>query len=245
MMTTTTSSKAPEALRRLSGEPQFKVRAKETKDHRRSRTYWRQVSVSADLPLRVSARDVRDRVRALLPAEHRKLSADSFKDWARPDSATRATWGWNLTAERPSLIVSEEEALKLARDVLVPALAQALAAATAAGIEMLRRERAVDQADSLAKGAGRVARNRALDITRYEQRLAALQAELAAEAEVQMAKLLDGDEIDKSVAAHKDTFEPEGVEAGKRLAPRYAVPQHGFMASYPDVTEAEVFGETG
>lgn len=92
------------------------------------------------------------------------------------------------------------------------------------------------RADHLVRELVSEARERAREITRHEQRLAALCAETDAEAEVQLKKLLDSEEWGPD-ATYDDTKEPVGrhiMGAIRKHAREYMTPHkhRGRMSSY-------------
>jgi hypothetical protein len=217
---------ATKATHRLGGPPSLTVHAKNTKDHRHSKTYWREIQVVASaLPADVIAYAVAEHAKRLLPEEWQRFKAHHNSRWH--GEAPSGSWTWKVRAERPSKIIPEAEAEAIARDVLVPALIEAMHAATDAAIEKTRRETALKQATRIADWAGMQVYEKALAATRYDQRLAALDAELKAEVEVQAETFRREETIDKAVASsaegdEPETFEPEAVEAAKQHFVRFA-----------------------
>jgi len=254
--------RAANAARRLGAAPRLEVRVKATTDDRRRKQYYRTICVYApELPEDVSAYDIARQIQ--LHRSWSKLEVGDVEAWGEKERGDAgATWTWRAHAPRPSKILDEEEARELATRVFVPAITRAWYAAVKASAENKRRDLALDQARRIADWAAGKAFDEALAMTRYEQRLAALVAELQAEVAVQCRKLLDEGTFDTAVASEEacvpgarprtpcacpsDAFEPEAIEAAKRHFPDFAKrkhsPGHGlFSNSAPLLTRSDLF----
>jgi hypothetical protein len=229
-----------------NGDADFVVDASYRSDDRKNKWYYRSIAVRGPLPKGAGPYAVNDAVRPLLPEGLRSVKADVW-DFVRSSAEpTMGIWSWKVRAEKPSQIMAEEDAKQLAHDTLVPALRLAIIQVGEAAAERLRRERVLKQATRLASAAGKAVRQRAKEATRYEQRLAALHAELKAETEVQVRKVRDTGEIAESAAAWDEDFDAEAVEAATRLFDRFATPSRGLLPRYEtELTITDVFGEEG
>lgn len=239
------SMDAAEAVRRLGAPPLLNVRVGERTDNRRRKRYTRRILVSTQ-DLSVSPHAVRTILARddLLSGEYCRQIADT----GRFASSEGGWWRWEIPASRPKKILSEADAEKLARSVFIPALREAIVTAREEATEFARREQATRQASRIARWAGKRVRDRAKGIVRYEQRLAALTAELDAEIAVQSEKLLKDGDIDKAVAksaeaeTKPETFEPEAIEAAKRLLRRFAdLSEDNIFRGPVEIKRSEVF----
>ena len=137
----------------------------------------------------------------------------------------RGTAHWTITfpqvmAEKPSLIVGEGEAWAELGFPPKTAFAKVISAIINANVEWANSAELEDrarQADALRDWAKKIILAKAEEVCRYDQRLAALQAELTAEINVQCKKMLP--ELTKDAQEHDwkedgNKFHPRAIEVG-------------------------------
>lgn len=221
-----------EAIHRLGGELPFTVHAAEPKDDRRNKDYHRDVTVA----LKVAFENNQERDRIPHPAAVRAIARELLKKrgihfHTDPDIATGACgakltrfiahdsylqwspamlhWSVRFAAKRPSEIPAESTVVAWVREHVVPALATAFRRAAEHKREHERRKEAVKQANHIGSWAANLVLDRAKKATRYDQRLAALQAEMDAEIAVQAEQMREDRVIEDAVANAEERGAPE------------------------------------
>ncbi|RLB46235.1 MAG: hypothetical protein DRJ42_28100 [Deltaproteobacteria bacterium] len=199
-------------------------------DNRKGRQYSRNVEVFVrELPDGVSPYRAGETMKPR-PEVHNLYSAD------------KAAFTWSFKAAKPSEIISEEDGVKRV-EAWIPALMQALVATKAAADLKVIQEAEHQSIMFFAEQVGAAARRRAEDACRYDQRLAALHAELDAEIVVQVQKVRVDQIVLTSLA---ETNASEFVQGeALRFADRYARRSEGlgmFDNSYR-VAFGEIFGD--
>lgn len=126
-----------------------------------------------------------------------------------------------FSASKPSQIFDEEtavNAVKACEDHVRDSIAEQQQAWAAVKLA----ERDAEQATRLAAWIGENAAQKAQEVTRYNQRLAALDAELAAETKVQLDAFLAGDKVETGAAQATADFSERAIATARVHASRYA-----------------------
>lgn len=225
------------ALRRLTGEPEFQLKADKKVDNRRDKEYCRVVEVSWYMHAQHDD-SIPGGAHQLFPSVDRvlDLSMDAIKASGgsitpparirvgqrvqhqqpyRSDDETRSYYyavKLCVDAKRPSQIVPESYALHWARRVVLPALTTAIRLAHMQVQERLRQAKASREAERIAESVSQRIMERARAAVRYDQRLAALKAELEAELAVQSESFRRSDELQEALRSSDEQFEPEAVQ---------------------------------
>lgn len=198
-------------------------------DDRRNKAYARRVDVyMRELPEGVSPYAAGDAMESPKPYVHNQFTNNS------------ASFTWTFKAEQPSEIISEKEGIDRV-EAMIPALMNALAETKADRERGEHRERERRLAVHFAGQIGKIAHKRAREACRYDQRLAALHAELDAEIDVQVEKAR-GDE--KMMTALDETHISELVQRKAfEFADRYARRRDGIFDEVAEPTVEEIFGD--
>lgn len=237
----------------------WRVTAAESKDDRRNGAYWRAVLVTAphpELPFRfhrhgaerytISETAAQLALRAALgPGVVRvRVTRPYAPRTAEEDQLRAVEVRVLLKAERPSDVASEAAAVELGWS-FVPAIADAIATSAAAVREQARRDAATRYADRLLGAAAESARKTAAALVRYDQRLAAIDAEYAAEVRVQAQALVDSGAVERAAERDKSDpgVQPEALAAVRRLLVETACTDVGTYRSARVLTERDVFSE--
>lgn len=227
-----------EAIHRLGGRLPFSVRAGKAKDDRRNKDYHIDVTVTLEVAFESNAeRDriphpgrVRDIARKALHegvsgigrrlmfstdmgtassacgAKLTKfLAHDAYFQW----SPAHLHWTVRFAAERPSEIPAESTVVEWTREHIAPVLGRAFLQAAEELRERERRKEATKQANHIGSWAANLVLDRAKKATRYDQRLAALRAEMDAEIAVQAEQIRDDRVVEDAVANADEQGAPE------------------------------------
>jgi hypothetical protein len=211
-------------------------------DNRQSKTYSRKVTLTGyarwdgvDWPFD----NVTGELKKVFGLE--KLSVYTDRGY-KPRGETRHGLSWTITfprvmAEKPSLIVGEGEAWAELGFPPKTAFAKVISAIINANVEWANSAELEDrarQADTLRDWAKKIIVAKAEEVCRYDQRLAALKAELTAEINVQCKKMLP--ELTKDAQEHDwkedgNKFHPRAIEVGLEHALEQArkEPTSGFF----------------
>lgn len=253
-----------EAIMRLGGKVPTTVDVSEKVDDRKNRFYGRKILVSMKLATEWDRRHevpssasvmrylwsaaTQPQKLGIVALDGHRLRVDADSTWYLADSV-RLSFGFIVMATRPSKTISESDASVLS-DTIVAALQSALIRACEEKREAKRQERAVEQAKGLIQWGAFSAVRRAKTACRFEQRLAALMAELASEVTCQTAMMREERAIETEAG---DKFEPEAVQyaAGafethaKHLAEVVGKPlaDRTVYVTWPEIEHATSAGE--
>lgn len=237
--------------------PGWTVTAAKRVDDRVNKHYWREVLITAPHPDLPPPRLAANRERRALPTSALMLalraaigkSVAHVEHSYHRDGVPPTLWVRVLIkAEKPSEIASEEEGVEHGCTI-IPGIAKCIEAAAVQAREDARRDFATSYATRLLSAKVDVVVKEANALVRYDQRLAALDAELAAEVRAQAQKLLEGTQID--AAAERDRAEdpgvqPEALAAVRRLLVETAVKRLDDSPFYSPrgLAETDVFPPT-
>lgn len=231
----------------------LRISAKEHTDDRRNKTYNRKVVVIFTDPRSAALRAQAELCRCLDPKPSNVGTYDPNPRWPSPKDGfephqIRLTF--TLTAERPSLIASEGEAISEYRATLGTLTEQintVIGELEAEDNSKANCERTAKQATRLAEWISGEAKERALDLTRFEQRLAGLKAELEAEIATQLKKFEPEEGIVKHNTEHADDqFTDEELTIAKAHAGEFAHHLAGiFPRNSPVITPEQVAEHRG
>jgi hypothetical protein len=167
-----------------------------------------------------------------------------FSHSYRDDPATHQyTWVFRLHAKRPSAIPSAVTATEWTRLHVVPALKVAIGAAHAHAQEGRRRETAAHEANRVGLWAAKVVMERSRTATRYEQRLAALRAEMDAEIAVQARTFVNDGDFASGIERAEAAMQPEAIEYAREHFVEYTKGWSTFMNIAPEWREGDLFPE--
>lgn len=235
----------------------LEISAEKRTDDRRNKVYHRTVSIIFTDPRSAALGRAQHELRKqLTPSPSRVGTYDPNPQWPKKADyfkPYRIHLTFVLAADKPSLIVSEGEAIfeyRAVLDTLCEQINTIVSELEAEDNSKADRERVAEQATRLAKWIGAEAKERALAITRFEQRLAGLKAELEVETATQLKKFEP--EADKDIAEHNakhadDLFTDEEMEIAKAHAAGFAKHRLGgsFLRQSPTITPEEVAEHRG
>ncbi len=228
----------------------LEISAKHRTDDRHNQVYNRKVVVIfTDPRSSVLGRAQHELKKRLNPKPSDVTTYNPNSRWAKAGEECRPhqiQLTFTISATKPSKIVSEGQAISDYRAILDSLCEQINAIIGELEAEdnlKADRERVAKQATRFAQWIGESVREKALDATRYKQRLAALEAELASEIGVQVKKFNE-DEAAKGQVEHNakyadDQFSDEEIEIAKAHAEQFAVKHPGFMRSRSRVISPE------
>jgi hypothetical protein len=235
----------------------WRVTASESKDDRRNSTYWREVLITAphpELPLyygrhdpvrrTISETETQLALRAALGTGVVRVRIVNLR--FADDTSVAVEVRVLLKAERPSDVPSEAAAIERGWS-FVPAITVAIENAATAAREQARRDAATRYADRLLSAAAEGARKTAAALVRYDQRLAALDAEYDAEVRVQAQALVDSGAVERAAERDKNDpgVQPEAIAAVRRLLVETALADTSPYRSARVLTEHDVFPPAG
>jgi len=267
-----TDNTAPrlEALLRLGGELPFTVNVSKPQDDRRNRIYGRSVSASlhiafenaADRAALPSPRRIAVLTRRLLAERGCVAHADASKASIvlgaqfKGFDASDGYWSWSpaflaftaeLRAQKPSEIPAEDDMREWMRETVVPVLSEAFLLVVEETRETERRKKAVKQANHIGAWAASTLTERAKGVVRYDQRLAALKAEMEAELKVQAEAMREEEVIEKALdrtrieSGGETVFEPEAIAHAIEHFEELAGGWRGGLFHRPEWSEEHVF----
>ena len=247
-------------------EPTVKTRKL---DDRRSKRYGRLVTVYCDPGTRIGgngalATAIRSRMEAdaAKPLGERRFDGGHYYDCqvgsyffgASATGGTDVSVTFLIPAAKPSLICSEGEGIAWGDDVAADLVVPVVRELAAERLLFEARERIAEDATKVARWLASVAVEEAQKVTRYEQRMAALKAELDAEIKAQLKELHKGgdqhESVTKAIAEWrnergvedpKGPVSDEAVRFGFAHAKRYAQVPHWSRGHGTNLTVSDLF----